>query len=188
MEIKKMLERYEYIRGKRHVNVEEISGIRRDGSVFPIEYKIVEIQLGNNERLYNLFIKDITDKTRAEEERVRHALALEKLNAELFNEKIAIQEQRDISEHFIESVREGLVMSDRTGMITIVNRRVEEMFGLGNFLGRSIEEFAHAMDKVVLTDDFNLVEQTKAFCTGNVLLWRPNSVLITRKKRIFPLY
>ncbi|KAA2291643.1 PAS domain S-box protein, partial [Clostridioides difficile] len=108
--------------------VEEISGIRRDGSVFPIEYKIVEIQLGKNETLYNLFIKDITERTRAEEDRVRHALALEKLNSELFNEKIAIQEQRDISEQFIESVREGLVMSDRSGTITIVNRRIEEMF------------------------------------------------------------
>ena len=41
------------------------------------------------------------------------------------------QEQRDISEQFIESVREGLVMSDRSGTITIVNRRIEEMFGLG---------------------------------------------------------
>ncbi|MBY0220059.1 ATP-binding protein [Paenibacillus illinoisensis] len=188
MEIKKMLERYEYIRGKRHVNVEEISGIRRDGSVFPIEYRIVEIQLGNNERLYNLFIKDITDKTRAEEERVRHALALEKLNAELFNEKIAIQEQRDISEHFIESVREGLVMSDRTGMITIVNRRVEEMFGLGNFLGRSIEEFAHAMDKVVLTDDFNLAEQTKAFLHGERAFVETEFSFNNKEKSVFSLY
>ncbi|MGF9700504.1 ATP-binding protein [Paenibacillus sp. MABNR03] len=188
MEIKKMLERFEYIQGKRHANVEEISGIRRDGSVFPIEYKIVEIQLGNNEKLYNLFIKDITDKTRAEEERVRHALALERLNTELFNEKIAIQEQRDISEHFIESVREGLVMSDRSGTITIVNRRIEKMFGLGNFLGRSIEEFAEAIDQVVLTDDFNLVEQTKAFLHGERSFVETEFIFNNMEKSVFSLY
>ncbi|MFS0873502.1 ATP-binding protein [Paenibacillus xylanilyticus] len=188
MEIKEMLERFEYIRGKRHANVEEISGIRRDGSVFPIEYKIVEIQLGNNETLYNLFIKDITDKTRAEEERVRHALALERLNTELFNEKIAIQEQRDISEHFIESVREGLVMSDRSGTITIVNRRIEEMFGLGDFLGRSIEEFAQAIDKVVLTDDFNLMEQTRAFLHGERSFVETEFIFNNMEKSVFSLY
>lgn len=137
-EIKEMLKENEYNEGRRYTTVEEISGVRREGSAFPIEYKIVEVQLGSHESLYNLFIKDITERTRAEEERVRHALALEKLNAELIREKVAIQEQRDISEQFIESVREGLVMSDRSGTITIVNRRIEEMFGLGNFLGNRL--------------------------------------------------
>jgi PAS domain S-box-containing protein len=188
MEIKKMLERFEYVRGKRHVIVEEISGIRRDGSVFPIEYKIVEIQLGNNETLYNLFIKDITERTRAEEDRVRHALALEQLNTELFHEKIAIQEQRDISEHFIESVREGLVMSDRSGTITIVNRRIEEMFGLGDFSGRSIEDLANAIDIMVLTADFNLVEQTRAFLNGERAFVETEFIFNDVEKSVFSLY
>ncbi|MGC5776100.1 ATP-binding protein [Paenibacillus pabuli] len=188
IEIKEMLNQCEYIRGKRHVIVEEISGIRRDGSVFPIEYKIVEIQLGNNETLYNLFIKDITERTRAEEERVRHALALEKLNAELLNEKVAIQEQRDISEQFIESVREGLVMSDRSGTITIVNRRVEEMFGLGNFSGRSIEDLAQAIDTRALTADFNLVEQTRAFLNGERAFVETEFNFNDTRKSVFSLY
>lgn len=188
MAIKKMLERFEFILGKRHVIVEEISGIRRDGSVFPIEYKIVEIQLGNNETLYNLFIKDITERTRAEEERVRHALALEKLNAELFHEKVAIQEQRDISEHFIESVREGLVMSDRSGTITIVNRRIEEMFGLGDFSGRSIEDLANAIDTMVLTPDFNLMEQTRAFLDGEQAFVETEFIFNDVEKSVFSLY
>ncbi|QOS81120.1 PAS domain S-box protein [Paenibacillus sp. JNUCC31] len=188
VEIKGMLNQFEYIRGKRHVIVEEISGIRRDGSVFPIEYKIVEIQLGNNETLYNLFIKDITERTRAEEDRVRHALALEKLNAELLNEKVAIQEQRDISEQFIESVREGLVMSDRSGTITIVNRRVEEMFGLGNFSGRSIEDLAQVIDTRVLTADFNLAEQTRAFLNGERAFVETEFIFNDAGKSVFSLY
>lgn len=188
MEIKKILERFEYILGKRHVIVEEISGIRRDGSVFPIEYKIVEIQLGNNETLYNLFIKDITERTRAEEDRVRHALALEKLNAELFREKVAIQEQRDISEHFIESVREGLVMSDRSGTITIVNRRIEEMFGLRDFSGRSIEDLAQAIDTRILTSEFNLVEQTRAFLNGERAFVETEFIFNDVNKSVFSLY
>lgn len=188
MEIKKILERFEYILGKRHVIVEEISGIRRDGSVFPIEYKIVEIQLGNNETLYNLFIKDITERTRAEEDRVRHALALEKLNAELFREKVAIQEQRDISEHFIESVREGLVMSDRSGTITIVNRRIEEMFGLRDFSGRSIEDLAQAIDTRILTSKFNLVEQTRAFLNGERAFVETEFIFNDVNKSVFSLY
>ncbi|WP_440112698.1 PAS domain-containing sensor histidine kinase [Paenibacillus sp. QZ-Y1] len=186
--IKEMLEQFEYIHGKRSANVEEISGIRRDGSVFPIEYKIVEIQLGNNETLYNLFIKDITERTRAEEDRVRHALALEKLNTELFNEKIAIQEQRDISEQFIESVREGLVMSNRAGTITIVNRRVEEMFGLGDFLGRSIEDLAQAIDTMLLTDNFNLMEQTRAFLNGESAFIETEFIFNNVEKSVFSLY
>jgi len=188
MEIKEMLNRCEYIRGKRHVIVEEISGIRRDGSVFPIEYKIVEIQLGNNETLYNLFIKDITERTRAEEDRVRHALALEELNAELFHEKVAIQEQRDISEHFIESVREGLIMSDHSGTITIVNRRIEEMFGLGNFLGRSIEDLAQAINTRILTSEFNLVEQTRAFLNGERAFVETEFIFNDVGKSVFSLY
>lgn len=188
MEIKKILERFEYILGKRHVIVEEISGIRRDGSVFPIEYKIVEIQLGNNETLYNLFIKDITERTRAEEDRVRHALALEKLNAELFREKVAIQEQRDISEHFIESVREGLVMSDRSGTITIVNRRIEEMFGLRDFSGRSIKDLAQAIDTRILTSEFNLVEQTRAFLNGERAFVETEFIFNDVNKSVFSLY
>ncbi|MGO4734087.1 PAS domain-containing sensor histidine kinase [Paenibacillus sp. 2KB_22] len=188
IEIKKLLERFEYVEGKRYTIVDEISGIRRDGSVFPIEYKIVEIQLGKNETLYNLFIKDITERTRAEEDRVRHALALEKLNSELFNEKIAIQEQRDISEQFIESVREGLVMSDRSGTITIVNRRIEEMFGLGDFLGRSIEDLAQAIDTMVLTDNFNLMEQTRAFLNGETAFIETEFIFNNVDKSVFSLY
>lgn len=188
MEIKKLLERFEYVEGKRYTTVDEISGIRRDGSVFPIEYKIVEIQLGKNETLYNLFIKDITERTRAEEDRVRHALALEQLNSELFNEKIAIQEQRDISEQFIESVREGLVMSDRLGNITIVNRRIEEMFGLGDFLGRSIEDLAQAIDTMVLTDNFNLSEQTRAFLNGETAFIETEFIFNNVEKSVFSLY
>lgn len=188
IEIKKLLERFDYVEGKRYTIVDEISGIRRDGSVFPIEYKIVEIQLGKNETLYNLFIKDITERTRAEEDRVRHALALEKLNLELFNEKIAIQEQRDISEQFIESVREGLVMSDRSGTITIVNRRIEEMFGLGDFLGRSIEDLAQAIDTMVLTDNFNLLEQTKAFLDGETAFIETEFIFNNAEKSVFSLY
>ncbi|WKL03808.1 PAS domain S-box protein [Paenibacillus amylolyticus] len=187
-EIKNLLERFEYVEGKRYTIVEEISGIRRDGSVFPIEYKIVEIQLGKNETLYNLFIKDITERTRAEEDRVRHALALEKLNSELFNEKIAIQEQRDISEQFIESVREGLVMSDRSGTITIVNRRIEEMFGLGDFMGRSIEDLAQAIDTMVLTDNFNLMEQTRAFLNGETAFIETEFIFNNVDKSVFSLY
>ncbi|MGQ8875035.1 ATP-binding protein [Paenibacillus sp. TSA_86.1] len=187
-EIKLMLERYEYIDGKRYTTVDEISGIRNDGSVFPIEYKIVEIQLGKNEILYNLFIKDITERTRAEEDRVRHALVLEHLNLELFQEKAAIQEQRDISEQFIESVREGLVMSDRSGTITIVNRRIEEMFGLGNFLGESITDLAQAIDSMVLTDDFNLTEQTRAFINGEEAFIETNFCFDNVEQSVFSLY
>ncbi|MCW3794294.1 ATP-binding protein [Paenibacillus sp. LS1] len=188
MEIKSLLERFEYVEGKRYTIVDEISGIRQDGSVFPIEYKIVEIQLGKNETLYNLFIKDITERTRAEEDRVRHALALEKLNSELLHEKIAIQEQRDISEQFIESVREGLVMSDRSGTITIVNRRIEEMFGLGDFLGRSIEDLAQAIDTMVLTDNFNLMEQTRAFLNGETAFIETEFIFNNVEKSVFSLY
>ncbi|WP_181150923.1 PAS domain-containing sensor histidine kinase [Paenibacillus sp. PCH8] len=188
VEIKKMLQQFEFFEGKRHTTVEEISGIHRDGSVFPIEYKIVEIQLGKNETLYNLFIKDITERTRAEEDRVRHALALEKLNSELFNEKIAIQEQRDISEQFIESVREGLVMSDRSGTITIVNQRVEEMFGLGDFLGRSIKDLAQAIDTMVLTENFNLLDQTRAFLDGETAFIETEFIFNNVEKSLFSLY
>lgn len=187
-EIKQKLERREFNTGKRHTHIEEIYGIRRDGSVFPIEYKIVEIRLGNKESLYNLFIKDITERTRAEEDRVRDALALEQLNAELVREKQAIQEQRDISEQFIESVREGLVMSDRSGTITIVNRRIEEMFGLGDFLGRSIEDLALSIERSVLTDNFNLLDQTRAFLKGEQAFAETEFVLDNASKSVFSLY
>lgn len=161
-EIKKLLEGYDYVRRQRFVVLtDEISGLHRDGSNFPIEYKIVEIQVGNKESIYNLFIRDMTEKTIAEEEKVRHALALVNLNGELVKGKSAIEEQRDISEHFIESVREGLIMCDPSGMITIVNCQIEAMFGLGHYQGRSILEFASAIDQS--SKGLNLTEKVNSF-------------------------
>lgn len=166
-EIKKMLEKYDYVRRQRFVVLtDEISGLHRDGSTFPIEYKIVEIQVGNKESIYNLFIRDMTEKTIAEEEKVRHALALMDLNGELVKGKSAIEEQRDIRQHFIESVREGLIMCDPSGLITIVNYQIEAMFGLGHYRGRSILEFANAIDQS--SKDLNLTEKVNSFLSRDL--------------------
>ncbi|WP_418039304.1 ATP-binding protein [Paenibacillus xylanilyticus] len=163
-EIKNRLNGFGYVRHQRFVVLtDEISGLHRDGSTFPIEYKIVEIQVGNNESLYNLFIRDMTERTIAEEEKVRQALALENLNGELVKGKSAIEEQRDISEHFIESVREGLVMCDPKGVITIVNHQIELMFGLGHYRGKSISEFAKEIDNASTKVDLQLAEKVNSF-------------------------
>ncbi len=163
-EIKQRLEDFGYVRRQRYVVLtDEISGLHRNGSSFPIEYKIVEIQVGNKESIYNLFIRDMTERTIAEEEKVRHALALENLNGELVRGKSAIEEQRDISEHFIESVREGLVMCDPKGVITIVNQQIETMFGLGHYRGRSVSDFARAIDESSTKVDVQLAEKVNSF-------------------------
>ena len=79
-------------------------------------------------------------------------------------------------------------MSDRSGTITIVNRRIEEMFGLGNFLGESITDLAQAIDSMVLTDNFNLTEQTKAFLNGEQAFIETNFCFDNVEQSVFSLY
>jgi PAS domain S-box-containing protein len=60
----------------------ELQGLRRDGTVFPIEMAVSESWSGGR-RTFIGIISDETDHKNAEDERTRHALALESANKEL---------------------------------------------------------------------------------------------------------
>jgi two-component system sensor kinase FixL len=65
--------------GKKIIgNGREVTGKRKDGTTFPLELSVVELEL-SNERLFTGILRDITDRKRVEDERLRINEHLEEL-------------------------------------------------------------------------------------------------------------
>jgi PAS domain S-box-containing protein len=60
----------------------EMTALRRDGTEFPVELTIAPLRLGGK-LVFAAFLRDITERKEVEDERKRHAAALEAANAEL---------------------------------------------------------------------------------------------------------
>lgn len=60
----------------------EVSGCRKDGTHFPIDLSVSEVNL-QGKRLFSGIVRDITDRKKAEAEAARYTVALERSNKEL---------------------------------------------------------------------------------------------------------
>ncbi len=89
-----------------------IFGLRGDGEEFPIEASISQIET-NGQKFYTVILRDITDRTRAEE---RFRLA-------------------------VESAPNAMVMADNDGAIVLVNSQAEKLFGYdrSELIGNRVE-------------------------------------------------
>ncbi|MDQ1911022.1 ATP-binding protein [Paenibacillus sp. GD4] len=63
------------------------------------------------------------------EERLRQSIRLEQLNHQLQQEKLFIEEQRDVIENILESTNEGMVLCDARGQLLYSNQRMKDFFG-----------------------------------------------------------
>ncbi len=103
----------------------ELEGMRKDGTVFPIELSLAEMRIGRS-RLYTGVIRDITERKRAEAAQRRYSEQLESHVRERTEELRALSRQ---SESILESAGDGIVALDNTGMITVANPAAAEMLG-----------------------------------------------------------
>ncbi|MCA1939895.1 MAG: PAS domain S-box protein [Caenispirillum bisanense] len=103
----------------------ELEGLRKDGSVFPIELSLAEMRIGRS-RLYTGVIRDITQRKRAEEAMKRYNEELEARVRERTEELRALSRQ---SESILESAGDGIVALDNDGLITVANPAAAEMLG-----------------------------------------------------------
>jgi PAS domain S-box-containing protein len=87
---------------------------RRDGAALPVELSTTIIQSGDMPVRY-LFLADIAERQRAEEERTRLLAQLQQRSAEL--------------QATIDNMVDSVVVSDRTGRITFVNKAGRQFFG-----------------------------------------------------------
>ena len=101
----------------------DLSGLRKDGSTFPVEIGLMPIEPGGDIRCC---IVDITDRA--------DTLKLRKMHAEL-------RAASERSLQIIESVPNGIVVVDQAGVITLVNAPAEKMFGFERqeLIGQAVE-------------------------------------------------
>lgn len=92
----------------------EVTGLRKDGSTFPLDLGISEIRVGEL-RSFTGLVRDITDRKRAEQELQR------------VSEDLRRSEERITA--IVENVFEGIVTIDSTGIIQWRNRAASEIFG-----------------------------------------------------------
>ncbi|MGC2856524.1 PAS domain S-box protein [Novispirillum sp. DQ9] len=116
----------------------ELSGLRADGTTFPLELNISELRLGKA-RLFTGIIRDITERKRAEEAEQRYKRELE----------VQVEEQtRDIrrmSRQFqgiLDSAGDGIIGVDLDAVITFANPAAAAVLGWGgpDLVGRPADE------------------------------------------------
>lgn len=85
----------------------EVSGRRKDGSTFPMELAIAEMQIGE-QRHFNGIVRDISERKRAEQ---------------------LLQETTVLQSAILDSANYATISADPGGTIRVFNRAAEQMFG-----------------------------------------------------------
>ena len=118
--------------GEKHVigGGREVPGVRRDGTTFQAELTVSEIKL-NNRRIFTGFVRDISDRKRAEQ-------ALEAANAQLAGVLDA-------------ATQVSIISTDINGLIQVFNSGAQNLLGYSaeEIVGKQTPKILHVEHEVV---------------------------------------
>lgn len=136
----------------------ETTGMRADGTEFPVELTIIRIPL-EGPPVFQGFLRDITERKRMEE-----ALAAEK-------ERLAVT---------LASIGDGVIATDVHGRVIFINKTAEELTGWSQeeTIGRWLPEVFQIVHEKSRTHCENPVE--KVLATGNIVALANHTVLIAK--------
>lgn len=116
----------------------ELQGLRKDGSIFPLDLAVTEGHVGGR-RIFTGMMQDLTQRKAAEnalrqsEQELRQTVAsLEAKNRELTQTQERLVESGRFTEEVINSVNEGIVVYDRELRCIARNRFMAELSGIPN--------------------------------------------------------
>ena len=148
----------------------EVTGLRKDGSTFPLDLAISEVFIGKR-RLFTGVTRDITKRKKMEKQLEVHTVSLEKMVEERTH---ALIESLDVAERaknridgILRSIADGLIVTDAEHNIMLMNRPAEQILGvsaqtaIGQSTARIIsdetmgEQVKVALDKKASSDPFD---------------------------------
>ena len=107
----------------------EVTGLRRDGSIFPMDLAVSSMQLGNK-RMFTGIVRDIT-------ERKKHEAEYDKISS--------------LSQAVVEGADHLIITTDTSGLLLSFNRAAEECLGYraDELVGKLSPAVFHDLDEVV---------------------------------------
>lgn len=100
------------------------------------------------------------------EERRQQGLLMERLNTELEQEKYRLQEQRDLIQSIIESIHEGMMLSNDKGEVIFENQRLRDMFQIDWTLASNSSGFFQQLQALMGSDAMVFTQRLKAIFSG----------------------
>src|SRR5690606_1536294 len=100
----------------------DLLALRADGVEFPIEASISQIGIAG-QRLFTVIIRNVSERKRAETALARQAEMLARMSQEA-------QAREAYIRNVVESLRDGLVVLDREGRVSVWNDAMARQVGL----------------------------------------------------------
>lgn len=139
-----------YSKGKigHSISTEGLRIKRKNGSVFYVDIGASRIKLAGRTYVFGVF-RNVTDRKRAETELEMTNIATRNLAEDFQVEKESLAQAKAKSEALLKSIGEGVIATDQTGKIILINHTTEKLLGWNSkqVEGKLLSEVRLIMDE-----------------------------------------